>query len=670
MKITEQINLKIEICDCETLKCLFTAGFYNPDTEEWKIFEISEYKNDLYEFVSFYNVNNFDRGVWYNGIAFDCQVIQYILDNYNEWANFNNQQIVDKIYNYAQKVIEDKNYRGFGEYREYDFSVPCFDVFTILGLENAARSTSLKKCEFNLDYHSVEEMPIHHSVEKLSREEVEQVILYMQNDILATYEVFKLVLGETNHPIYKGSNQLSFRYDIMEEFGLDCLNYSDIKIGEELMIKAYCEENGIERKELPKKGTFRKTINLKDCIPEYIEFKTPKLKELLKTVKKRVIKQDETIEYNFEINGTHYDLKNGGIHSDNTSQTFYSDEEFIIYTSDVGSFYPASKIKRKIYPAHLGQKFLNTYEKRYNKRIELKPLSKTVKKIKGVCDGIKLQLNIVFGKMGSKESLFYDMKALLSVTIGNQFTLLKLIEELELNGHHVISANTDGIEVRVKRSKEKEYLEICKNWEELTGYILEHDQYEWIKYSTVNDYIAKTTSGKIKQKGDMLTDFEIYKNKSWRIVSLAIYEYFVNGKDPIQFIKNHDNIYDFCIMARASGQLYLEMQKVDEKGNLETQKLKKLLRYYLTTDKEWQLYKRGIGSTGKPANISLHADNELGSIYIKYFNQYEQKSMKDYNIDYNQYIYKALKLIDKILGTNKLKSFIESTKETKQISMF
>ena len=49
--------------------------------------------------------------------------------------------------------------------------------------------------------------------------------------------------------------------------------------------------------------------------------------------------------------------------------------------------------------------------------------------------------------MGSKVSPFFDMKALYSITIGNEFTLLKLIEDLELNNFHVISANTKNVGV-------------------------------------------------------------------------------------------------------------------------------------------------------------------------------------------------------------------------------
>ena len=75
-----------------------------------------------------------------------------------------------------------------------------------------------------------------------------------------------------------------------------------------------------------------------------------------------------------------------------------------------------------------------------------------------------------------------------------------------------------------------------------------------------------------------------------------------------------------------------------------------------------------MGSTGKDANISLHAGNELGQVYVKYFNRFEE--MKDYKIDKNQYIYKALKIIDKIEGSKKLKSFIDSCNNVNQLSLF
>jgi hypothetical protein len=238
---------------------------------------------------------------------------------------------------------------------------------------------------------------------------------------------------------------------------------------------------------------------------------------------------------------------------------------------------------------------------------------------------------------------------------------------MELNGIHVFMFNTDGITLKLPKTKLEIFESICKNWEKTTAFILERKDYSKMMFSTVNDYIAFTKDGEIKKKGDFITDFELWKNKSSRVVALAVEEYFKNGKDPKDFIRNHKEIFDFCIMARATGEMYLEMQKVVN-GELETVKLKKLVRYYLSSGSKWQLFKRGTGSTGKPMNVSLNAANDLGEIYIAYFNN----SLQDERlpIDYNQYIFRAYKLIDKVQKTKFAQSFVKSLQPTQQLTLF
>ena len=123
MKITEDIDVKIGLCDIETLKELFDVGIYNPDTGEWQEFEVSAYRNDLYHFVKCYTSKEYDYLVTFNGINFDQQVLQYIVDNYEKWYDKTNLEVCQIIYEYAQKVIEDSNYDLFHTYKEKDFSI-------------------------------------------------------------------------------------------------------------------------------------------------------------------------------------------------------------------------------------------------------------------------------------------------------------------------------------------------------------------------------------------------------------------------------------------------------------------------------------------------------------------------------------------------------------------
>lgn len=673
MKITENIDWRINIADIETLAEYILLSFYNVDTKEWNEFEIGEYSNDILPFAKFYDKNEIDYNVFYNGIKFDGPILEYIYRNYNDWLNLSGIEIARKIYQYSQDVINDTNYGAFLEYREDMFSVKVLDPFTILGLDNEARRSSLKKCQFQLDLPSVEEMPIHHTKKNLTKEEIIQIKSYCRNDIMSLYELFKLVLGNTAHIVYKNNNQLELRLSIQEEFDINCLNYSDIKLGEELMKKSYSDEKGITLKELPRKGTFRKQVALSKCIPKYVTFKTDKLKTLLKEIKAVKLGRNGKWERVIKIATTEYVQSLGGLHSVNKNEIWIAGEDYYIEDDDASSYYPKIICDNGYYPTHLGKELLKVYKTIYNRRLELKPLAKTDKKIKGIVEAFKLLLNSIFGKLGSMESWLYDLQALYSVTLTGQYSLLMLIEEFELNGIKVISANSDGITTYFKKELLEKKQEIVKKWQEITNFEIETVRFNKFIYSSVNDYIAVPTEGKTKKKGSFITEYELWKNKSWRVVSLALEAYFIDGKNPIDFIENHDNIFDFCLMTRATGDLYLEMQRKSEEGvfdSTNTVRLKKLVRYYLSSEKEWQLYKRGIGSTGKNANISLHADNELGRIYVQYFNQWQQKEMKDYNIDYSQYIYKCLKMIDSVEKGNKLKTYINKLNNDTQLSLF
>ena len=129
------------------------------------------------------------------------------------------------------------------------------------------------------------------------------------------------------------------------------------------------------------------------------------------------------------------------------------------------------------------------------------------------------------------------------VTIGNQFEILMLIESLEENEIHVLSANTDGITSLFNKDKHELYYQICKDWEKVVGNDdmgqLEYVQYKKLIQSSVNDYIAIKTDDKMKCKGDFVSDFEIHKNKSARIIPLALQNYFSKGIKVEQTILNH-----------------------------------------------------------------------------------------------------------------------------------
>ena len=62
---------------------------------------------------------------------------------------------------------------------------------------------------------------------------------------------------------------------------------------------------------------------------------------------------------------------------------------------------------------------------------------------------LKIVINSVYGKLGFEAGSLYDRLAVLKTTINGQLMMLMLVEELELNNIHVLSANTDGIVIKL-----------------------------------------------------------------------------------------------------------------------------------------------------------------------------------------------------------------------------
>ena len=625
--------------DIETMQELFLVGIYDPHTDDYFEFEVSKWANELDSFVRFTEAHKDDYWVGYNNLRFDSQVIEYIFRNYEHWYDMTGLEICALIAQKAADVIHDANYDVFPEYREEQLSLKQLDLFTLMHYNNKNRMVSLKRLEFEMDLENIEEMPIYHTKVNMTEAEIQLTKDYCKNDVMSTYEFYKITTGDTEHPLYKGNNQVQLRQDIEEEFGIPCLNYSDSKIGDEMIKKYYCQEKRINYNELPRKGYFRKDIAVKNCIAKYVEFKTPQLKDFLKGMKQRTMKmQDEFLE-SIHFHNNEYTFARGGLHTVNSPKVFEATDDVEIIDWDVSSYYPAIIINNKRFPAHLGIEFLRGYQQMFEKRLELKPLAKKDKRIAGIVGALKLAVNSVYGKSSDMQNWIYDRQLTMFTTITGELSLMMLIEAYELEGIHVISANTDGVTIQVNKDKLDKMNEINSWWVTLTNYELERTDYSKIIFSTVNDYLAIKTDGEIKKKGDFLTDFELHKNKSARVVPLALEQYYVNNIPIEDTIKNHKNIYDFALRQKASSSFHYEGI-----SNGKTTVYNKLIRYYVSKTGEKLLKIKNADCTTNAAAIS---QVEAGEWLMTVCNKLYKDHPLD-NIHHNYYIEKALRIVNKI----------------------
>ena len=212
-------------------------------------------------------------------------------------------------------------------------------------------------------------------------------------------------------------------------------------------------------------------------------------------------------------------------------------------------------------------------------------------------------------------------------------------EAYELADIHVISANTDGVTIMVGKDKVDKMHELNKWWMELTSYELERTDYAKIIFSTVNDYLAIKTDGEIKKKGDFLTDFELHKNKSARIVPIALERYYVDGVPVATTIHNHTNIYDFCLRQKASKDFHYEGHSKDGKTIYN-----KLIRYYVSKTGEKLLKVKNEDSDSTAVDVS---QVEAGDWLMTVCNKLKPTHPLD-NINHAYYIERAERIIHKI----------------------
>lgn len=249
-------------------------------------------------------------------------------------------------------------------------------------------------------------------------------------------------------------------------------------------------------------------------------------------------------------------------------------------------------------------------------------------------------------------------------TLTGELSLMMLIEAYELKNIHVISANTDGVTIRIHKDLMDEMFKINDWWCKLTGYELERADYSKIIFSTVNDYIAIKTDGEIKKKGDFLTDFELHKNKSARIVPLALERYFIDGIDVRETITSHRNPFDFCIRQKSTKDFHYEGYRRGKEPII----YNKLIRYYVTNSEDGEKLMK-IKNEDSDSTAPEAAQVEAGEWLCKVVNYLPASMNVDgMKINYDFYIERAENIIVKIITNGKRKKQIQ--KIPNQINLF
>lgn len=332
MSENEKKNRYSFVYDIETLKSCFTYTAINIDTEEIVKYVIHEERNDIVQLIE--HLNSCKGQIGFNNNDFDYPIIHYILTNYEEWVRYSDDKyhlsiagdIINFIYQQAQSIINNQNQEGFfPSINIKDVKIPQLDLFKVWHYNNKARMTSLKSLEISMNYPNVMDMPIHHSKDDITIEEVEDILEYNLNDVLATYEFYKKSIGK-----------ISLRKQIQSKYNIPCINYSDSKIGESLLLSLYSKQNNKNPWDIKKLRSYRNHIDFNDIIFDYIKFESIIFNDFLRELKTLKIKETKrAFSKSILYKGFQYDYGTGGIHGCIKAGVYESDDKYIIIDADV-----------------------------------------------------------------------------------------------------------------------------------------------------------------------------------------------------------------------------------------------------------------------------------------------------------------------------------------------
>lgn len=418
------------------------------------------------------------RTIGFNSITYDLVML---------WASYINRdplflkEVSNALISYGKRKEEVEKEFGFKCYKLQERQH--IDLFNVCPLKG-----SLKLYGARLHSKRIQDLPFP-DYEPLNDWQIPVVQEYNCNDLDVTEQIFKFC-----------KERLELRTAISIEYNLDLMSKSDAQMAEAVIAQEVSKLNGryVKRPEIDIGFKFKYRC------PHYIQFATPIMQTALDKIKKIdfVIDHDgrianpKELEQPLQIGNNFYSIGIGGLHSKSKCVSYEAKNGFKIKSIDVRSYYPNAIINLELTPMAMGPNFLVVYKGFKLSREDAKRLKQFTKD-----KGLKIFLNGVSGKWSDPWSKIYSPWNTVHMNLTGQFLILMLAEILTCQGMEIISANTDGLEVYYKDEDEEKLKYWVKYWEDMTGFVLEDENYTKYYARDVNAYFAVKEDGSVKVKG-------------------------------------------------------------------------------------------------------------------------------------------------------------------------
>lgn len=564
------------VCDTECLPGYWSIGFEDVDSNRRVVLEL--YEGHPLDRQRIANIFRNWRVVTFNGLHYDMPMIALAMTGAdNETLKTANDQIIPGPGLVGLKAWE--------FYDRWDVSLPPYlDHIDLISVApSAARDagsdtlfTSLKMYAAMMHSKRMQDMPYGHNT-FIDAEKRAVIRGYHGNDLAVTKDLY-----------HELQPQLQLRAEMSVEYGVDMRSKSDAQIGEAVVKVEVERQTG--------KRLYRPDIvsgHIYFEAPAYIKFKTEYMQNVLQTILRArfyvrptgyVEMPDEIKNLVIELGGQRFKMGIGGLHSQEANVSHFADDEWLIEDNDVTGYYPNLMINSGREPANMIGLFQPIFRRQVSERAAAKKAGK-----KAIAESRKIVCNGLFGKTGSGFSIVYSPTMLIQTTIGGQLSILMLIEDCVLAGHQVISANTDGFVTKVRRDRYWDFRGRILSWEENSGLEMEQTGYKSTHALSVNTYMAITTDGKVKRKGDFALSGRgqpaasgLKKNPSVEICYDAVIAFIKDGTPLERTIRECQDIRKFVHSTKVQGGGY-------KHGEL----IGKTVRWYYCDDDSAPILKMG-----------------------------------------------------------------------------
>lgn len=441
---------------------------------------------------------------------------------------------VSAVHNTSMAIID----KGIDPYNNYYF----WNKFSFTDLYDDWRFGSLKAFESNIGM-SIVECSVPFDKVELSYEDKQNILKYNRYDVKATKRLLEYRKGYVN-----SKRVLSEMFDIP-------------------LSQAYKSTNAKLSAIILGAKKINRVVDTKFIIPKSVE---PYIRNNLPEDVVDLFNELNDDDYNVRLFNNDVVFGSGGIHSV-YGLNIYSktDDEYILRNIDVRSYYPNLIMLFDYMSRNVKDKSL--YKVIYDLRVKYKNESREELKLNGRTEkyyqlderqeALKLILNTTYGAMKNQYNALFDWYQGTSLCYLGQLLLAALANKIYTElGVMIVQTNTDGILIKMRREDEDKVMNIVAEWEELTGFIMEHDDLEVFLQRDVNNYI-EVINGRVTLKGkwsnqamgrtiDELNGKSMLSNLNAIVAHRAVLDYYIKEIPIEQTVNECDDIFQFCFTTR------------------------------------------------------------------------------------------------------------------------